>query len=86
LVRPNWSRPLPRPLCITDKGKEFLRLATLADVRELIKHVPKERRQFSTWRTVEKALNEAAAGADPIGVSVALRMVLSMEGVECRPT
>jgi hypothetical protein len=35
-------------------------LKTLADVRELIKHVPKERRQFSTWRTVEKALNEAA--------------------------
>jgi hypothetical protein len=80
--RPDWSRPLPRPL----KIPTVMTLKTLADVRELIRHVPKERRQFSTWRTVEKALNEAAAGADPIGVSVSLRLVLSMEGVECRPT
>jgi hypothetical protein len=34
---------------------------------------------------VEKALNEAATGADPIGVSIALCLVLTMEGVECRP-
>jgi hypothetical protein len=57
---------LPRPLVIP----KVVTLTTLADVCGLIKHVPKERRQFSTWRTVEKALNEAAAGADPIGVRV----------------
>jgi hypothetical protein len=78
---PNWSRPLPRPL----KIPTVMTLKTLADVRELIKHVPKERRQFSTWRTVEKALDEAAAGADLIGVSIVLRLVLSVEDVECRP-
>jgi hypothetical protein len=27
----------------------------------------------------------AAAGADPVDVSIALRMVLAMEGVGCRP-
>jgi hypothetical protein len=38
-----------------------------------------------TWCVVAKELKAAALGADPIGVSVALRMALSLEGVECRP-
>jgi len=36
-------------------------------------------------QVVATALDEAAAGADPANVAVALRMVLSMEGVPCRP-
>jgi hypothetical protein len=34
------------------------------------------------WRHVTNDLAKAAAGADTASVSVALRMVLSMEGVE----
>jgi hypothetical protein len=80
--RPNWSRPLPRSLIILDNGKEFLRLATLADVRDFLKHIPKERRQFHTWQHVKSELDKAAAGADPADVSVAVQMVLMLEGVE----
>jgi hypothetical protein len=78
--RPDWSRKLPRPLYILDNGKEFLRLSTLADVRDFLKHIPKERRQFSTWQHVEAELNKAAAGANPTQLSIALQMVFQLEG------
>jgi hypothetical protein len=77
----SWSRPLPRPLVIPG----VMTLKTLADVRELIKHLPKDHRAKSTWQHVEKELNAAALGeVDAIDVAVPLQMVLSMEGVECR--
>jgi hypothetical protein len=85
MPRPNWSRPLPRSLTILDNGKEFLRLATLAHVRKLLSHLPKASREKSTWQHVEAELDKAAAGADPADVSVALQMVLSLEGVEFQP-
>jgi hypothetical protein len=56
-TRPNWSRALPKPLIILDNGKEFLRLTTLADVRDFLKRTPKERRQFHTWQNVEAQLD-----------------------------
>jgi hypothetical protein len=60
-------------------------LKTLADVRELIeKHLPADRRERSTWRHVAAQLAEAAAGVDTADVAIALRLVLSMEGVECQ--
>jgi hypothetical protein len=60
-------------------------LATLADVRTLTRHLPAAREQRPTWRHVAAELAKAAAGADTADVSIALRMVLSMEGIECRP-
>ena len=81
MPRPNWSRPLPRQLVIPT----VMTLKTLADVHNLIGHLPATTRKKSTWRHVAKCLNEAAArGAHPARVYAALRMVLSMEGVECR--
>ena len=80
--RPDWSRPLPRPLVIP----KVMKLTTLADVRALVQHLPKDHRAESTWRHVEKQLNAAAlGGVDTIDVAVPLQMVLSMEGVQCRP-
>ena len=82
MPRPNWSRPLPRPLVIP----KVMTLKTLADVRDLIKHLPKDHREKSTWQHVSKQLNAAALGeVDTIDVAVPLQMVLTMEGVECRP-
>jgi hypothetical protein len=60
-------------------------LKTLADVRTLLGHLPKETRAKDTWQHVESELKKAAAGADPKDVSVALQLVLSLKGVECRP-
>jgi predicted NBD/HSP70 family sugar kinase len=61
-------------------------LKTLADVRALMRHLPEDRQARSTWRHVADQLAQAAAGAvDPAHVAIALRLVLSMEGVECRP-
>jgi hypothetical protein len=60
-------------------------LKTLDDVRKLIGHLPAATRAKSTWQHVAKCLDEAARGANTIDVAVALQMVLSMEGVECRP-
>ncbi len=79
--RADWSRPLPRSLVIPS----VMRLRTLADVRELMRHLPAEHRKRPTWRHVAAELEQAAAGADPVDVAVALRLVLMLENVECRP-
>ena len=56
-------------------------LEPLADVRALIeKHLPKDRRERSTWRHV------ASCGAETSNVAIALRMALMLEGVACRST
>ena len=59
-------------------------LTTLADVRELMRHLPRQTREKDTWRHVAAMLDEAARGGDVVDVAVPLQMVLSMEGVECR--
>jgi hypothetical protein len=43
-------------------------------VRKLIGHIPKERRQLSTWQHVEPTLQACAAGEDPENISVALQI------------
>lgn len=81
MPRPNWSRPLPRPLKIPD----IMTLRTLADARSLLGHVPAERRRLDTWRHVAKCIDDAARGGDIAGAVVALQMVLSLERVPCLP-
>jgi hypothetical protein len=77
----DWSRALPRPLVIP----QVMTLATLADVRFLIrKHLPARFRDKRSWRHVAAELDKAAAGGDTADVSLALRMALSMEGIEVR--
>jgi hypothetical protein len=61
-------------------------LATLGDVRTLVeKHLPGHFRDKRSWRHVAAELDKAAASGDTADVSIALRMALSLEGVECRP-
>lgn len=72
LSRPNWSRPLPRPL----KIPAVMTLRTLADVRDLVeKHLPAERRERDTWRHVAKCFR----GGDVASAVIAL--LLSLERV-----
>jgi hypothetical protein len=71
---------LPRSLIIP----RVITLRTLADVRTLMQHLPPTREKV-TWRHVATYLDEAARGGDTVNVAVPLQMVLSMEGVECRP-
>jgi hypothetical protein len=78
--RPEWSRRLPRPLVIPD----VITLKTLADVRELIGHLPKEFRSRETWQSVIGHLNAAARGGDPNDVAVAPQLVLMLEKVTFR--
>jgi len=55
--RPNWSRPLPRPLIIPD----VLTLETLADVRVHVeKHLPAKYRSKFTSRQFAGLLKRAA--------------------------
>jgi hypothetical protein len=44
--------------------------------KRLLSHIPKERRELSTWQHVEKTLQECATGDDPVNISVALQIVL----------
>jgi hypothetical protein len=81
LPRPNWSRPLPRPLIIPT----VMTLRTLADVRALMRHLPEDRRARWTWQYVEAQIAEAASGGDVAGATIALRLVFMLEGVKCVP-
>jgi len=81
--RPNWSRPLPRPLVIPG----VMTLKTLADVRKLIGHMPKEFQDRSTWQRIDALLGDAAHGdATAADVAVALELALIVERVTFRPT
>jgi hypothetical protein len=78
-TRPDWTRPLPQPIVIPD----LITLRTLADVRTLLGHLPKEYRAKETWRHVAKTLDEAGGGGiEPVEVAVALKLVLSLEGID----
>jgi hypothetical protein len=79
--RLDWSRPLPRPLVIPT----VMTLRTLADVRELIRHLPAEHRKSRTWRYVAAELEKAAGRGDVAEAAIALRLALMLEKVECRP-
>jgi hypothetical protein len=60
-------------------------LVTLADVRTLLGHLPKETRAKSTWQHIEAELKKAAnGGGDTTDLWAALRMVLMLENVEYR--
>jgi hypothetical protein len=84
--RTDWTPPLPQPLHILDGDRPPLTLATAGDVRELIvKRPPEESRVKSTWQYVAGLALDAANGADGADLSVALRMVLSLKGIACRP-
>ena len=80
MPRPNWSRALLRQPTIPT----VMDLITLADVRTLIGHLPKETRAKSTWQHVEAKLREAAAGGDVADLWASLQMVLMLEKVEYR--
>ena len=63
---------------------KVMKLTTLADVRELMRRLPKDHRQRSTWRHVENQLKAAALGeVDTIDVAVPLQLVLQLERVPC---
>lgn len=61
-------------------------LATLEDVRALVhKHLPTEYCAKDTWQRVATITTAAARGElPPEEVSVAVRMVLQLEGIPCR--
>ena len=59
MSRPDWSRPLPRPLTIPT----VMKLATLDDVRVLMqKHLPAEYRAKFAWRQLAAMLRRTAQG------------------------
>ena len=82
MPRPDWSRPLPRPLVIPT----VLNLVTLDDVRSLIeRHLPMRIREKPTWGYIREKLAEAARSGNMTDVVVALQIALHLEGVECPP-
>lgn len=77
MPRGRKGEELPWPI----KIPHVMTLKTLADVRRLIGHIPRERRELSTWQHVEATLQACVAGEDTVNISVALRLVLHAERV-----
>ncbi len=83
MPRPNWSRSLPRPITIP----EVMKIVTLADARSLMRHLPIDHAQRPMLAArCRRALPKAATGGDPVEASIALRLALMIEGVECQMT
>ena len=80
MPRPDWSRRLPRTLTIPT----VMKVVTLADARALMSHLPDAHAQRPMWKHVASELAKAAAGGDPLEASIALRLALMIEGIECR--
>ena len=81
-TRPDWSLRLPRPLQIPN----VMKLVALADVREFLeKHLPADYREKDSWRPIAAQLAEAAGSGDIKDVSIALRLALMLERVQCQP-
>jgi hypothetical protein len=79
--RGDWSRPLPVPMVIP----KVMALQTLADVQTLMRHLPEAHQHRATWRHVATELEKAAIKGDTNDVAMALRMVLTLEGIEWQP-
>jgi hypothetical protein len=73
---------LPRRIIIP----KVMTLETLEDVRALVhRHLPAEYCSKQTWQCVASIATAAAREQLPADyVAVALKMVLSMEGISCR--
>ena len=73
---------MPRPIIIP----KVMTLETFEDVRALVhRHLPAEYRDKQTWQRVASITTAAARGELPAEeVSVAVRMVLQLEGIQCR--
>jgi hypothetical protein len=69
-----------------------LSIARLASARgsarysDQLEHLPKERRQFSTWKYVEAELEKAANSHAVARLSTALQMVFQLQHVEYEMT
>jgi hypothetical protein len=50
-----------------------------------VQHLPEESRRKSTWQYAAGLALDAANGGEGADLSIALRMVLSLEGIACRP-
>ena len=79
----NWRRPLPQPIVLPVVR---LKLSTIADVRDLVhKRLPPQYKAKDVWQRVAVITAAAARGQLPAEeVTVALRMVLAIEGLQCR--
>jgi hypothetical protein len=76
--RHHWSRPPPQPIVLP----EVMASRTLADVQALMRYLPEDRRERTTWCYAAAMLEAAALKGDPKDVVIALRMVLMLDGVE----
>jgi len=78
MVHHNWRRPLQRPIVIP----KVMTLETLEDVCALVhRHLPAEYSK-QTWRRVASIATAAARGQLPADdVAVALKLVLTIEGI-----
>ena len=75
---PNAPSELVAPIAPAARDPGVMKLSTLADVRALMRHLPRATRERDTWRHVA----EAARGGDVNDAVVALRLVLMLERVE----
>jgi hypothetical protein len=82
MPKTDWSRPLSHPVIV----REYKTLKTLDDVRQFLSVLPSEHRAKRTWHSVGGELRAASKGGDIAGATLALEIVLVLEGVLQRPT
>ena len=77
--RPRDVLRLTKAVCV--KGLDIPPLETVGDVRGFLRHVPETYRQHGPWQRLEGELDKAEASGKATDLTIALQLVLSMNGL-----
>jgi hypothetical protein len=74
MAKPDWSRPLAKPIDVGGARK----LRTLQDVRAHLLKIPKERQTNASWQAITRQIMEAAESGETIDLTIPFALARMM--------
>jgi hypothetical protein len=74
VVKPDWSRPLAKPIDVGGRRK----LRTLHDVRAYLLKLPKARQTNAVWQSITRQILDAAQSGETIDLTTSFVLARMM--------